>query len=136
MYVIAFGIGWMTLYIHLLAVRTGLVIVYISVLALLIIRLYKHFAVKELVIASTLLIGTAMALIKNIPTLQTRLSYMIYDWEMYREDKGTMYSDSDRIQSLKVGWHLFIQNPLIGVGIGDLRHAVNEEYLQKKRKGN
>lgn len=119
---------WLLLYMHILAVRTGLVIVYISCLALAILKSYENFSFKKLVLNASLFLGLIFSAIQFIPSLQTKVGYMKYDWEMLRQNGGQQYSDSDRIQSLKIGWKIFSDHPILGVGIGDLRQATKEEY--------
>jgi Lipid A core - O-antigen ligase and related enzymes len=41
------------------------------------------------------------------------------------------YSDSKRLLSIIVGWELFKQNPIFGVGAGDLVLSVQDMYSQK-----
>jgi O-antigen ligase len=124
---------WLLLYMHILAVRTGLVIVYISGLIIALLKVYEDFSFKKLVLSASLILGFIFASIQFIPSLQTKMGYMKYDWEMLRQNGGQEYSDSDRVQSLKIGWKLFEANPIIGVGIGDLRQITIEEYALTRR---
>ena len=56
---------------------------------------------------------------------------MIYDLNEYMKDGGDRYSDSDRINSLIVGWEIFKEHPVAGTGIGDLKDVCNEKYESK-----
>jgi O-antigen ligase len=50
-----------------------------------------------------------------------RIAYMKYDWERFStQDEGHLYSDAARWISLKSGWSLWQQYPMLGTGAGDL----------------
>ena len=130
-----FWIGGLFLFIvmHLLAVRTGLVIVYAS---LMILGLHAAWIKK---ISGKTLSGALVAAVVGIfllaqtPTIKTKLGYMFYDWEQYAIDGGINYSDSERLFSLKTGWQLFSDNLFLGTGIGDLYDSCHEVYRQQSR---
>lgn len=128
-----FCTGWGLLYMHILAVRTGLVIAYASILILLALWIIQHFSMKAALLLPILFIGVIWCMIQSIPSLQTKISYMKYDWKMYSNNTGTLYSDSDRMESLKIGWNLFIEHPISGAGIGDLSAEVHKLYKDQQK---
>jgi O-antigen ligase len=112
------------LFLHILSVRSGIVGLYVVLLfsigwyvwhtrrwgmglfALIIIAIVPYFAMEIL------------------PSFQMRVYYMIWDWQQYQQNIGNTYSDSERWVSLQVGWQLWQENPLLGVGAGDLPSEV------------
>ncbi len=116
---------WIFILMHLVAVRTGLVIVYASlaVLAFHFVRSKFRFIV---LLAALGFIG--ISTIRFIPTLNQKWAYVQYDWEMFRKDGGKGYSDSDRWVTLQAGWQLFKSYPLMGTGIGDFRRESTNLY--------
>lgn len=130
-----FWIGGLFLFIvmHLLAVRTGLVIVYVS---LMILGLHAAWIKKipgKTLSAAVVAVAIGIFLLAQTPMIKTKLGYMFYDWEQYAIDGGINYSDSERLFSLKTGWHLFCDNYLLGTGIGDLYDSCHEVYRQQTR---
>jgi O-antigen ligase len=59
--------------------------------------------------------------VKTMPSLDRKLAYTIYDWKQYAENSGENYSDSERWVSLKTGWLIWQEQPILGAGAGDLR---------------
>jgi len=55
-----------------------------------------------------------------IPPLKQRAEYMRYDLEQMMLGRTPNTSDGMRLQSLKTGWELFVEAPLLGTGLGDL----------------
>jgi len=58
----------------------------------------------------------------------------MYDLKMNKEGKGDNYSDSERLLSIKTGWRLIKENPLLGTGIGDLEGEVKKIYIDEYEK--
>lgn len=125
-------IGVVTLFlfafIHILSVRSGLVVLYITIFALLLWYVYRtrRFGLGIGVTACLLLLP--FAAYKTIPSFQTKIQYAQWDLRQYWQGTGTDYSDSERLTSVKVGLQIGNQHPLIGVGAGDLRQEVSKMY--------
>jgi len=117
---------YLFIFLHFLAVRSGLVLIYIVgfLAALNEIRLRKSILLTLPLLA--LLISIPIASYYLIPNVHTKVGYMIYDIEQYRNGNGSNYSDSERIHSIKAGLQLFKQNKLMGTGIGDLKTECSE----------
>lgn len=116
------------LLMHLLAVRTGLVILYVSILLYLGLKFIRNSSIKKLLL---LLIGAIcfpIVAYHSIPTVQQKIAYMKYDWTKYMEGSGEHYSDSERIMSYKAGWAVWKSNPIIGAGYGDVQDEVRQYY--------
>ena len=130
-----FGIGASFLFVvmHLLAVRTGLVIVYASLAFFAIHAAWiKQISRRQVAIAMIAAV-IVMYLLSLTPMIQTKLGYMFYDWEQYAIDGGVNYSDSERMFSLQTGLEFFRDNLFLGTGIGDLYDSCFEIYRQQSR---
>lgn len=131
---VMFLVLWLILYIHVLAVRTGIVIVYIStILGFCYVLLINRKIQIQWFKVSIFSVGIIVLLWNLNPSLKTKIGYMKYDWEMYQQGKGNLYSDSERIESLKIGFHIFVNNPIIGVGMGDLQDESRAAYYKQGR---
>jgi len=130
-YALPFLIGFLFLFMHILSVRTGLVVLYASlgVLALRNVLATRQYLLGFGAIVLMLLMPLLAYLL--VPSFKAKIDYMRWDRKMYREGKtdGT-YSDSERILSLRIGWQIFTEAPVLGTGAGDLRSAVYETYAQ------
>lgn len=113
--------AFLFVFLHVLAVRSGLAAVYV----VLIFILFRFiFLEKKWLAGAVLFVGLAaapFAAFKCFPSLQTKIGYTVWDWTRGHEFQQTAYSDSDRFVSLRGGWQLFLENPISGVGTGDLR---------------
>ncbi len=119
------------LYIHLLSVKSGILCLYaaLGVLCLRYIYLSKKYVIGFLLIAG--LVSLPAIAFVTIPSFQQKLTYMHYDLKKYFAGEGEQYSDAGRLTSLKVGWELFQNAPLFGVGAGNIKKEVRLIYEQK-----
>lgn len=116
------------IFLHILAVRSGLLGCYITLL------FYFYFYFKKqnkiryyiLTIAGFICFGVAALLL--IPSLQNKVRYVDYDFELFNQKKEIAHtSDGKRIITYKAAFELIKKNPLFGVGIGDLKDKVFEQ---------
>ncbi len=119
---------FLTLFIHILAVRSGLIVYYLSMGLLLGYHFWRQKKYKLLVglLAGLILLPTIA--INVVPSLKKKVGYMRWDLKQYSEGKGSSYSDSERLYSLKAGWEIFKQQPVLGTGIGDLKDECQAIY--------
>lgn len=130
-YLIACLSLFLFIFIHILSVRSGLLVLYISMFILSIrwIFLSKRYVLGMLVILG-LSIAPVIAFI-TLPSLNKKVRYMLYDYDQYRLGNVKYLSDAGRVVSMAVGWEIASQSPLIGIGAGDLKQAVAQHYQEK-----
>jgi len=125
-------IAWLVLAQHLIAVRSGLVVLY-AVLGFAALRyLWKtrRWAIGAAFLA-LLALGPVLAY-RAVPSFRTRIDYARYDLERYSEDGQVRnLSDAARWVSWELGWDLFRESPVLGVGAGNLRKRMEEAYTQR-----
>jgi O-antigen ligase len=117
----------LVIYLHVLSARTGLALVYFFFLCFalyLAVQRRKYFF-----IILPALIVVAVTSWWSFPTLRNRIKYVVYDFSFLKNNNnipGT--SDANRLISLNAGWHILHENPLLGVGAGDIRDETNKWY--------
>lgn len=116
------------IFIHILSVRSGLAVMYCSLLcwAVLMMLTQKKYLFGLLTMAAVI---TAPALAyKVVPSFQTKISYAQWEWHEFRHGRKIAGSDQGRLHSLDVGYQVFREHPLIGVGVGDLKKEIYKKY--------
>lgn len=126
-----FATGFLLVFLHILAVRSGLVALY-GVLA--------YFLIRDMVVGKKwrrALIGVALlgaglwVAYQTIPSLKNKIDYTFYNiYHIKRNNNMTQLSDSHRVGTIKAGLDMGQRAPLLGVGIGDVRDET-EIYLQQ-----
>jgi O-antigen ligase len=118
---LALAVVFLFVFIHVLSVRGGLFSLYSANIFGLIWYVGKSKKWLTGIAALGLLAAGLWVATENVPSLKMRLAYMKYDWERFQnQDEGHLYSDASRWISLQAGWAVWQQNPILGVGAGDL----------------
>ncbi len=123
-----FSIIALTIYLHILAVRTGLFCFYASVLIFFIWLLWKQKRSSIFLFLLLILLLPVVAYFV-FPTFKNRISYIRYDLSFVKKNiyqRGS--NDGTRIISIKAGWNIQNQNPLTGIGFGDIENETNKWY--------
>lgn len=123
--------AFFVVYLHILAAKTGLLCLYACVflywLHLLFVRRQWK---KGLIILAAVIIAAAIAY-QTLPTLRNRVQYIRYDFSFY--SKGVFepgLNDAPRLLSIKAGYDLMRENPVKGVGFGDIRSSIHAWHDQ------
>ena len=121
---------FLVIFLHILAVRSGLAVLYGTGLLM---GIYTFIKKKK----TGMLLGFMVAMfvfpllaVKVVPSLKTKLDYVNWDMHRLRVDKGLNHSDSERIYSLRAGVEIFRAHPLMGIGIGDLKKKCQDIYVR------
>jgi O-antigen ligase len=127
---IIFGTGVLLFIIlHILAVRSGLVVLYIVMVYAFIKRMLdkRRYFRGLLLLCAVFLMGFAS--IHIYPSLANRINYFFYEWQLIQEgDLKAGHSDAQRIVSTRFGFQIGKENPLFGVGVGDIKDEVTKKY--------
>mgnify|MGYP006269962921 FL=1 len=119
----------LTLFLHILAVRSGLLALYLMAgYAFLRFILIKGYWVGGLL---GLVLGAAALYlaIEQLPTLQNKLNYTHYTLHQFLKGGAIEeLSDSQRIGSIQAGIEMARQHPWLGVGLGDVRQEAEAYY--------
>lgn len=116
-------------YLHVLAVRIGLVCFYMLAGFLLIRQLTNPVQRRWSVAALVILTSLPFILYVCLPTFRARIDYIRYDWSYTFQGKYLPGgNDAIRVQSLQVAGALIRSHPIYGVGFGDIRSAMDSAY--------
>ncbi|MFM9952098.1 MAG: O-antigen ligase family protein [Saprospiraceae bacterium] len=122
---------FLTVFLHVLAVRSGLIVLYLILAYLL-----AHYVISgrryRAGLAVVLLMAGSIALAyQYVPTLRNKVDYTIYNLHMIRSKTNlSVLSDSYRVANMEAGVALGNAHPWTGVGIGDIRDET-EAYLRE-----
>lgn len=120
-------IGIVSIFIHLLAAKTGLVGWY------LLMFLWILFSVKGIKKAAFVLAIMTLPIVAwfSIPSFQNRLRFIWWDFQHYTQNAYVEgLSDTPRIYSLKGGAAILQQHYALGVGAGDVKDAIVQWYTE------
>ena len=95
---------FLLVFIHILSVRSGLVVLYLALLAWL---LRYMMATRRWGIAAAM--GVLLVLLpagayRLFPSFRAKLEYVRWDLMQHQKGAGENYSDSDRLRSWRAGW--------------------------------
>lgn len=125
--------SWLLFFVHLLSVRTGLVLTYLGIalfIPVLAFRFKRPLFAGGLVIVVMI---TALLAYSQLPTVRHKIAYTFYGIAQYKngQDSTNQVSDARRILSDKMGLELIQQHPISGVGFGRVQAAMNLLYQQR-----
>lgn len=110
-------------YIQFLAVKTGMLLSILVMLCFIIHKVVEKKIYFKGMIALLTVFGTLFVVIRNVPTVQNKLSYFFWDLSQYKENRYQQYSDGERIVSIVKGLEIVRGHYILGVGEGNLaRH--------------
>ena len=118
-------------FIHLLSVRSGLLALYLALGYLVFYWIYQS---KRWLLGGAVglfLLALPYTAYQTLPSFQSKIDYMRWDLDQYRQGRGAEYSDSERLLSLQLGWEVAQANPLFGVGAGDLKNHMAAAYTDR-----
>jgi O-antigen ligase len=121
--------GWLIVFLHLLAVRTGILSFYIILLGWVIHLFWqKKNRVQALGVLATLIVLPFIAYVL-LPSFRNRVKYIRYDFDYFKQANYLPGSnDAMRVISIKAGWQVMNENPITGVGFGDVLKETIVQY--------
>ena len=123
--------GFLIVSLHVIAVRSGLLIFYASLFIFFFLWSFKKKRVQFGLIGLLLTVSVPFLAYRFVPSFHNKINYARWDFLMYQKGEGADYSDAGRLISLKVGTQVFINEPIFGVGAGDLYSEVGKIYTQQ-----
>lgn len=117
---------------HLLAVRSGLVCAYLGIGAMLLVFVLQSGRWRVGVLSLAFLLALPVAGYLTLPSLRGKIDYARYElWRQRNQLDSRAYSDAGRMTSIRLGWELFTEHPLTGVGQGNLRREMDQRYAER-----
>jgi O-antigen ligase len=124
-----FAMFYLVVFLHLLAVRSGLLAFYTTALLLTLLHVIESKSYKVLIIMAVSLATIIILGINFSPTLKMKYSYMKYELENYFSGNYNIVgSDGRRLLSIRSGIEVGNSNKLLGVGYGDVKQATHSMY--------
>jgi len=130
-YFLGFILIYLVVFIHILAVRSGILILYMNLIVLLLVRTFSKKNYLLGVILLLFIITLPFMAYKAIPSFKEKIHYSILDYKMHKQNKDVAYSDGERFRSYEIGWELFNSSPISGIGVGDIFDEYAALYEQK-----
>ncbi len=124
-----FMLIFLFIFLHVLAVRSGLLAFYAGLFVFALISGRHYLRPRYMIGIGMSLILILLLAIRFIPSLKNKWQYTQHDIDMFFNDTGSyLYSDNLRLISIKHGLDLVESNPMIGVGIGDIEKEMQTLY--------
>ena len=128
------GLG-LAIFIHVLAVRSGLICFYLVAGLLVMVRMFSMKRKVFGIIFLGMIILAPILSYQFLDSFKAKVDYFRFSMEMYYKNTDPHnYSDSRRIISIKAGIDLVKANPFLGVGAGDLLNEMEAIYHRKYRE--
>ena len=120
---------FLIIFVFILAVRTGILALFITSIVLLIYYGIKtrSFKLSLLVVSLFIILGYLSYLF--FPSFKNKIKYSYYDIKSTLTDSAKYHtSDRVRIVSIKAGLSILKEHPLFGSGIGDIEDELDKIY--------
>ena len=123
--------GFMVLGLHILSVRSGLLGFYL-VLAFWGLRLI--WTQKRYVLGLGFILGLLTAPVLAyyaLPSFRAKVELTQTNWTLYQKGEVSTYSDTRRLLSYQIAYALWREQPIQGIGLGDLRGRQEAVYRER-----
>jgi O-antigen ligase len=121
------------IFLHILSVRTGLVVAYAGILVLVMYYLKQLSLWKKIALAALVILAPVVAY-NTLQGFKQKVNYTIWDFGKFMQGESNTYSDGERWESWKAGIDIGKRHPFFGTGTGRFRPelaAYYKEVLQK-----
>lgn len=120
---------WLVIFLHLLAVRTGVFSLYIMLAGWIIYLLArKKDRLQAMAVAAGLILLPVVAYFL-FPSFNNRIKYIRHDFDYFKQANYLPGSnDAMRVISIKAGWQVMNEHPVNGVGFGDVLNETVQQY--------
>ncbi|MDQ3016063.1 MAG: O-antigen ligase family protein, partial [Bacteroidota bacterium] len=114
-------------FLHVLSVRSGIVLGYAGILILSLFYLQKLKTWMQVGLIASVILAPIIAY-KTLPGFQLKVNYTLYDLGQFKAGTGDQYSDSERWASWQAGLALGNQHPFFGLGTGSFVSEMKAYY--------
>lgn len=118
----------LAIYLHIIAVKTGILVLYLFVFLSAVYTIFKRRALMGLAILALIAVF-AIGGYKYVPTFERKVDYLEYSWKVFKEGNyDSDYSDIGRLISYDVALKQLPDNWICGTGIGDMHDVMRKGY--------
>lgn len=122
---------WIFIFQHILSVRTGLLVMYAAIFWIFLHSLWQSKQRRRwLLLIIPVFVLMPWLAYQTVPSLKNKVDYLRYDLEMFQRGNLEGFSDGQRLISWQMGAAIFKKNPVFGVGFGDLRPMLEQNYAK------
>jgi O-antigen ligase len=122
------AIVFFVLFLHLLAVRSGLLVLY-TFFSVYIIYLFLRRKIRTaslILLSGVVLVSIAYT---SIPSFRSKIHYAVYSLNEYEHGNHSAdFSDIGRLISYDLASRIIKEHPVFGVGAGDIRAEMKKKY--------
>lgn len=119
-------------FLHILSVRSGLVLAYAGIILITFFYLKKLQPWKQVALI-TMVVAAPVIAYTTLPGFQLKVNYTLYDLGKYQEGDGDNYSDSQRWESWRAGLIIGNEHPVFGIGTGKFRDRLEKYYKENNK---
>jgi len=120
--------GLLFLFLHVLAVRSGLVTMYLAFFVIIVMRVWKTRNYLQGLGCLLICVLAPLLAYYFIPSFFQKIGYMVWDFTEMMRSKTANYSDGGRLLSYQLGFDLFRENIFLGTGLGDFKNLCEQWY--------
>ncbi len=128
-WILGITVAWLIIFLHILAARTGLICFYIMLAGVGFWFVAKKSKWQYGLLLLLIIMSLPFVAYQTLPTFQNRVKYFLYEFDYF---KKTNYlpgaNDAVRVISIKAGWNVMKQQPVTGVGFGDVISETKKWY--------
>lgn len=129
-YILGFIAAILFITIHILAIRSGVLTLYLAIFFSLFYYVLKTKKYKIFALSMVFILSIPVVSYFTVESFQNKLNYMKYDWEQYLKKDIGNNSDARRLRSYKVGFQLAKEHPLFGFGVGNTKKGIDDYYQE------
>ncbi len=116
--------------VHLIAVRTGLILLYIGLLMYGFRWLLQRYTIWRATVGVVALVLVLGSIAWQVPTVQRKIDYTLYDLSQIGKPSASSYSDGARYESFRAAWHIISAAPLLGAHQKGMDEEMNAAYAR------
>ena len=116
--------------IHVIAVRTGVVLLYLGISLYAVRWVINRLRSRQAVAAVLVLIACALLAATQLPSVQRKWAYTKYDFEQRHSPEALRYSDASRVISLEAALTIIQEDVLLGAHERGLREEMRAAYAK------
>jgi O-antigen ligase len=129
-YILGFLCFFLFVGIHIISVRSGILTLYALCVVFFLLEIFKKRRFLQSLFALVLFPVLLWSAYTFVPSLRIRIDYTLWDLDQYKIGNFAQNSDSERILSLKMGYAVFLKQPILGAGAGDMETELAHAYQQ------
>ncbi|MEM6723959.1 MAG: O-antigen ligase family protein [Bacteroidota bacterium] len=122
---------FLLIFLHVLSVRSGIVAFYAALSLWGVFLILQKGKWWQVLLFVGFMLAFPFSAYQTIPGFQNKVNLTWWNYLMFKEGNIKNYSDTQRLYSFGVAFQLIEDNPMLGVGLGDVKKEVYQIYEEK-----